>query len=776
MKYEIQADFELNADLKQALGSFSAVQKEMDKMSAFQDRISKMANIGQKSFSAIESVMKKSAQQVGAFLQSSLGNYIEFDDTITAANAKFGGTSETLEALKKAALDVAGATRFNSLDTSGALDKMAMAGMSAADSMAVLLPMANMAMATGKDMTSAVDMATDALGAFNLMKDEAGEPLSGDALASQLTRMSDVVSRATNAANLDMDMWFESAKQGAAAFSAFGGSLEEFSAIAGILANNGIKGSAGGTAIRNIMLGFTGQTAPAMKALKALGIETFDAEGKMKPFADLIEQLSAGLNGLGDDKKSEYLSDMFGKENISSALLLVNEGADKINEFTAMLQNAGGATDEMSRQMNSSLSGSIEMLKSALDTLGQSLMKVFDSKEGRALIDSLTEKIGYFTKNVIPQIQVEFAKIAPSIQSFLTRFMDSLPVAFDFMKNVALPVLGVFAQSVMNILSFMQNHSTFSKVLIGGIFGVHYALLGLLKVFPLIRAATVAYNFVLGVGKGIALARQAAEWGVAASIEGSRLASISGAIGMKLYSIGVGIATFATKAATVATTAFTAVLSFLTSPIGVVIAAVALLAVGVYNLVKHWDAVCAAMQRVGDWFVALGDVIAEWALNAWNAVSAFFVGIGEGVAGAFSGVVDGVSSVLGGVLGVVSGAWGAITSVFQSGSLLAVFESIGSGILSFVLSPLEKVLGMLTWVPFVGDDIAAWQQKIIALRSSSASSGAKVSPTKTMAESSMYSENVSSARLEIGVEKGVSASAYGSIAPNITVERRAAGF
>ncbi|MBQ9238454.1 MAG: phage tail tape measure protein, partial [Treponema sp.] len=235
----------------------------------------------EKRWSALGEVAKKAAvgiaaagaAAVGAGIVTATRKFIAFDDALSSAGAHFADLDVSaddygshLDELKEKALEVSGATRFNATDTIGALDKMAMAGFSSAQAMAMLAGTANMATAAGVDLTSGVDMVTDAMGAFNLVKDELGRPLETAALEANLNRMGDVVSLATKKANFDMNMWFESVKNGAPVFSSYGGTLEDFTAMAGTLANVGIKGGEAGTALRNVMQRLATPTSTAAKA------------------------------------------------------------------------------------------------------------------------------------------------------------------------------------------------------------------------------------------------------------------------------------------------------------------------------------------------------------------------------------------------------------------------------------------------------------------------------------------------------------------------------
>jgi TP901 family phage tail tape measure protein len=214
---------------------------------------------------------------VGVGVGIATKQFIEFDGAVTAATAKFKDldvTSSTyqqsLEEIGKKAREVAAVTEYNAVDTAGALDKMAMAGLTSSQSMSLLMGTTNLATATCTDLTTAVDIATDALGAFNMLKDAYGRPVSDNQLEKNLNRLSDVMAKTTNMFNTDIGMMFEAIKKGAPTFTRAGQSIEDFSAAVGILASSGIKGQEAGTQLRNILQSLSGPSSEAEKALKRL--------------------------------------------------------------------------------------------------------------------------------------------------------------------------------------------------------------------------------------------------------------------------------------------------------------------------------------------------------------------------------------------------------------------------------------------------------------------------------------------------------------------------
>ncbi len=783
--YAVSVKFSLEDEISEKITGISSKFKSLESITGFSGKL-----LG-KTFGAVKAVAAPAFSALSAGIASSVQSYIAFDDVLTGANAKFGGTAETMAALRDAALDVAGATRFNSLDTSGALDKMAMAGMSAADSIAMLRPMADMAMATGKDMTSAVDMATDALGAFNMMKDAAGNPLSGEALGNQLRTMSDIVSKATNAANFDMDMWFESAKQGASTFTSFGGTLAEFSAIAGLLANSGVKGSAGGTAIRNIMLGMSGTTATAKESLAALGIQSYDAQGKMRPFADLVEQLSNSLAGLDDEQKAFHLSKLFGKENISSALLLVQEGADKIREFTAELQESTGATDEMAAKMNASIGGRIEMLKSALDSLGNKFVAIFDTERGRALIDSLTDKISQFTQKIIPAISQSLDAVLPQIEAGLETAFSMIPALIDGLAR-AIPSIMAFMGKAVDFVGILWNFRTPLLVL--------YGIVALANpIFQMFRAFSLMQTLFFGIKDGAVIASRALRGLDASAKLAAQFASPLGQAFGKAFT-GIGNAARAL---------------FISSPIGWIILGIGALIALIVSVTTHWEtwgrvATGALTLIAPPLGLILG--IAHSIYEKWGEIKAAFTEQGF-VAGLFAigdairgGIIDALNEcknivsnipVLGDILGAgldfviekVDAIFASISNVkqaFSDGGLLGGLLAIGAGIVSNILSPIQFLLKGISMIPgmdwaknaynalsnFTNGLTGAGQDK-----NAISTNVSDFVPTKTSAESAQYSrsESVSKSEVELKLAAGLETSSTG--APGVTFSRhRTGGF
>jgi TP901 family phage tail tape measure protein len=183
---------------------------------------------------------------VGAGVAVATKQFVEFDAAVVKSGALFkdldpanaDSFKQSLKDIGKEARKVAAATEFNAVDTAGALQKMAMAGMSSKTAMALLRGTTDLATAAGTDLTTAVGIATDSLGAFGM-----------GATAANLQKGSDVMAKTAASFNTDLASMFEAIKYAGPSFTKAGQSADVLSASIGVLANAGIKGSSAGTAL-----------------------------------------------------------------------------------------------------------------------------------------------------------------------------------------------------------------------------------------------------------------------------------------------------------------------------------------------------------------------------------------------------------------------------------------------------------------------------------------------------------------------------------------------
>ena len=451
-----------------------------------------LANIGSKLKTFASGAALVGVGAIGAGLGVATKQFIDYDAAVTGATAKFkdlditsADYKDNLKAVGKVARDVAAVTEFNAVDTAGALDKMAMAGLTSKQSMALLAGTTNLATAAGADLTTAVDIATDALGAFGLMTEDE------KALEGNLNRLSDVMAKTTNMFNTDISGFFESAKMGAATFTSTGQSLEDFSAMVGVMASSGIKGSESGTQLRNMMLSLASPSKTAAMALDRMRIKTTDAQGNFLNIIDILGQFEKGMKGMGDAEKAAALTDIFGKRTVTGVTLLLAEGAEGLKKYSKELQNAGGTAANVAAAMRGSLANRIEVLKSALTELGFKFVDAFAAKGGKA-IENFTTAITNFN----PAPIIDFLKTVFTVVSKVVKILWKMR---SVIKIAAISFV-IFKTAVAATVIVAE--------LLGAVIGTVKTIMtvftGVVKILNAAFIASPIGWFVLGIGALIA--------------------------------------------------------------------------------------------------------------------------------------------------------------------------------------------------------------------------------------------------------------------------------
>jgi len=347
-----------------------------------------------------------------------------FEQTMVSAAAKFPGLirkgTKEYEALENAAKEIGKTTEFTATQSAGAINFLAMAGFDAAQSIAALPGVVDLATAASLDLARATDIATDTLGAFGL---SVKDPIK---LAKNLARVNDVLAKTTTSANTDMEQLFESIAAGAADFKTAGQSIESFAALTGIMANAGKKGEAAGTVLRNVMVRLAAPTGEAADMLKKMGIRTQDQSGNFRDVVDILADFEKGLEGLGTAQRTATISTIFGLRAQGGINILLEAGSKKIAEFRDGLLGAKGASTDMATAMRDTVQGRFNSLMSAIEGVQLTIFSLI-----KGPLSGILEKFTDVTRGIDAFILAN----TDATGSF-TLFRDEINTVIDVLKII----------------------------------------------------------------------------------------------------------------------------------------------------------------------------------------------------------------------------------------------------------------------------------------------------------------------------------------------------
>ena len=403
----------------------------------------------------------------------------DIPDAIKAANdmhlsfKKGGNATETaMNIMEAQAKNLGATTAWSAQKVSQAMQYTGMAGWKAADNVRGLKGILDLASASGTDLARTSDIMTDAISAF------------GDT-ANDSKRYADVMTSACTSANVSVDTLGESYKYCGAVAGTMKYSVEDVTTSLAAMGNQGIKGSAAGTAMRTAMTNLAAPSDAASKAMKKLGISITDQHGKMKSWKDVVKNCQEGFSGLSKDQQAAYAKTIFGKSAMSGMLAVLNTSEKDYKKLGNTIKNSGGAADKASKTQLNNLKGQITLLKSAVEgaeiAFGNKMLptlkkitsfaqKVVDKING--LSDAQVEmaiKIAGTAAAVGPAILI-FGKMVSGVGGAIIKFSSFLNMIKKFggivgiLTSPGAVVIGVLAAIAVAAFLIIKNWSKIKPV------------------------------------------------------------------------------------------------------------------------------------------------------------------------------------------------------------------------------------------------------------------------------------------------------------------------
>lgn len=312
---------------------------------------------------------------------------------------------------------------------------------------------AKFAIAADEDSKIAVKAATTIANAYKIP-------------ASEIPSALDKITAASNYSAANIDTLNESFSKCASSAGLMGQTVGSSSAALAVLAGNSIEGSVAGTALSNVYQSLA--DPKTVQGLKDLGVEVYDAQGKVRELADIVSDYSEKTNNLSGAEKLAKSYDLFGSIG-SKAWNTLTANSKQFKEVLDGIENSQGEVDKAYKNMNQSLGASLQLAKNS----------------GMVILLKIGEKLAPQVKEISEYI-VEFArKVAQADDGTL-----------DWVIAIGKVVVGLFAflKAASVTMSIVSAIAANMKTL-RAVFGIiQIAASGLFKALIIgIRAVAAAF-------------------------------------------------------------------------------------------------------------------------------------------------------------------------------------------------------------------------------------------------------------------------------------------
>lgn len=394
---------------------------------------------GLKAAAAAMAAIGAGAVATGKWIKDSLNVYADYEDSMKQVQATMGLTGvegeEAFKKLSEAAKEAGASTRFSASESADALNYLALAGYDAEQAIDALPGVLTLAAAGGMDLAKASDLVTDSMAALGLE-------------ISDMDSYMDMMARTSQKSNTDVQQLGEGILVAGATMKNAGQELDTLNVMLGVLANRGIKGSEGGTKLRNVIMSLTSPTSAAAKELNSLGISVTDSSGNIREMNEIFENLDGKLGGLSESDKMNALSNIFNKQDLAAVNALLSGTGDEMNNLYNELANAEGAALQMSETMESGLAGSVRSLKSAYEGLQITIGEQFSDMAGEVVGD-VTSLVRDVTAILNDGFQEgDITAIGERISSFL---MDGIKRISEYLPEV-IEMVSIMLTELVNVL------------------------------------------------------------------------------------------------------------------------------------------------------------------------------------------------------------------------------------------------------------------------------------------------------------------------------------
>lgn len=380
---------------------------------------------------------------IGFGVFDAIKKYADFEEEMSAVRAISGATGDEFIQLKEKAIQMGADTKFSALESAQAFKYMGMAGWKTGDMINGIAGIMDLAAASGEDLAMTSDIVTDSLSAFGLQ-------------AKDSAMFADVLAAAATNSNTDVALMGQTFKYAAPVAGALGFTVQDTATAIGLMANQGIKGSESGTALRSMMTRMVKPTKESAAAMQILGLNILDANGKMKPFGQIIKDIRQGMSKLTPESKASVAAMLAGQEAMSGLLAMVNSSDEDFDKLANAINNSNGAAKEMAAERMNNLKGDLEQLSGDWDSF---TTKIMDDKIGgfREIVQGIDNWFAGFADNVETNglnVKSILDGITSAIKELVgqTVKMEGLP---SILSGIALAVAGVgafkFGKKIKNL-------------------------------------------------------------------------------------------------------------------------------------------------------------------------------------------------------------------------------------------------------------------------------------------------------------------------------------
>lgn len=577
-----------------------------------------------------------------------------FQSSLNQAAVIAGGTAKDIDGLSDVANHMGAVLPISAQDAADAMVAMARDGASIGTIKKEFPAIAEAATAAGANLQTTASVVQQAM---NIWGDSLKSPQQAAAILTQTANLS-------NASIEDMQQAL--ATIGSVAKLA-GMDMSTTSEAIGLLTNRGFSAAQASEDLSYAIRQMLAPSKGAKKEMDALGLSFVDSSGKMKPFPQILKEVAAATDGMGDAQKTAALKTMFGAAGMQAIAPLLDAVKDKSDNTTTSwsayakamngaakdTQTATKFLSDQANEMQQNLGSKIEQVGGNWEALRN---KAMQTKGGvnSAILDMMNQSLEWATTSNSSTAQVirSFIGMSPAI-------------------GAATTALGGLFKGWGKLISF------------GG-----SVIKTIGNVGRVMKALSMAGDLTTAIGslRELAATSQLAA-GAMRVLQVAQLALANPwvAIGVAIAAVVAALAVFFTKTKT----------------------GQAMWKQFTQSVANSVDGIKQAWQSMTDFFSNLWNNIVTTAQNIWSSFGQFFSPVVQSVESVWQGLSDFFGNLWNGIVTFAQGVWSSfaqgmapIVDAFKNlwSALTDFFSTLWQGIVTTAQTIWQGLLPIVTTV------------------------------------------------------------------------------
>ena len=424
----------------------------------------------------------KAAIEVGKNFETSMSQVAA---TMGITSEEIAAGSESFEMLKAKAKEMGATTKYTASEAAEGLNILAMAGLSAEEACASIGDVMALAGAGAMSLEQSATYVTGAVKGFADEMENAG-------------MYADIMAKGATMANTDVAGLGEALSRASSNANAYNQSVESTTVALLRLAEQNVTGAEAATSLSRVMADLYTPTDKAEKALKKLGIATYDEQGNARDLNVVVDELNEKLSGMSDEQKLAYENTIFTTFGMKGFQKMTVSTTETVEKFKKGIAEVGGSAMQQFATQTDNLEGKMAILNSALEATGIAIYEVFEDSMKHS-VESATDAVDKFHD------AIENGALGDSLKRLAKAMSDLLDSAID-LGTVALPPL-------IDALTFLVDN------------------------VPMILGTLIGYKGALAAYEIATVAATVAQEGLNVAIMSNPIGLIAGAVGLAVGAI-----------------------------------------------------------------------------------------------------------------------------------------------------------------------------------------------------------------------------------------------